>query len=64
MAVPGVVGVAESAAEGEPCVLVLVVRRTPGIVAGIPPRLDGFPTRIVETGTPEALGRFHGGTHT
>jgi hypothetical protein len=63
MALPGVVGVAESVTDGHPCVLVLVACRTAAIVAGIPPQLDGLPTRIVEIGAPEALGRSHRGTH-
>jgi hypothetical protein len=62
MAVSGVVGVAEGAAGGRPCVLVLVARRTAAIVADIPQWLDGLPTRIVETGTPEALEPPEGGT--
>lgn len=63
MALPGVVGVAEGLTDGRPCVLVLVARRTAAIDAGIPPLLEGLPTRIVETGTPEPLGPGEGGTN-
>ncbi len=62
MALPGVVGVAEGLTDGRPCVLVLVARRTAAIDAGIPPLLEGLPTRVVETGTPEPLRRGEGGT--
>lgn len=63
MALPGVVAVAEGRCDGRPCVVVLVARRTAAVVAGIPHLLDGLPTRIVETGTPEALDSGEGGTH-
>jgi hypothetical protein len=62
MALAGVVGVAEGRADGRPCVVVLVESRPAAAAAGIPHLLDGFPTRIVETGTPEALQRGEGGT--
>jgi hypothetical protein len=42
--------------------VVLVERRRAEALIGIPHLLDGFPTRIVETGTPEALQRGEGGT--
>ncbi len=43
--------------DDRPCVLVLVTSCTTEIAAGIPQLLDGLPTRIVETGTPEAFER-------
>jgi hypothetical protein len=57
LAVPGVVGLAEGTMDDGPCVLVLVTSRTTEIAAGIPQLLEGLPTRIVETGTPEAFER-------
>ena len=57
LAVPGVVGLAEGTMDDRPCVLVLVISRTTEIAAGIPQLLEGLPTRIVETGTPEAIER-------
>jgi hypothetical protein len=48
--IPGVVGVAEGAANGQPVVQILVVRRTPTLVARLPQTLDGHPVVIVETG--------------
>jgi hypothetical protein len=62
MTLPAVVGVAEGRSDGHPCVVVLVERRRAEAVAAIPNLLDGFPTRIVETGTPEALQRGERGT--
>ena len=55
MAIPDVVGTGEGALDGRPCVVVFVSRRTDTIVARIPQLLEGLPTRIVETGTPEAF---------
>jgi hypothetical protein len=48
--IPGVVGVAEGAANGQPVVQILVVRRSPALVARLPQTLDGHPVVIVETG--------------
>jgi hypothetical protein len=57
LAVPGVVGLAEGTMGDRACVLVLVTSRTPEVAAGIPQLLEGLPTLIVETGTPEAFER-------
>ena len=62
MALPGVVGVAEGRAGGRPCVVVLVASRRAAAAQGVPHLLDGFPTRIVETGTPGALQWGEDGT--
>lgn|GEM_PF-2628336 len=48
--IPGVVGVAEGVANEEPVVQILVVRRTPALVARLPRTLDSHPVVIVETG--------------
>lgn len=57
MQLPGVVGTAEGTREGRPCVLVLVAHRSSARESGIPAELEGVPVRIVESGTPGALGR-------
>jgi hypothetical protein len=56
MALPGVIGVAEGSRDGSPCVLVLVERRSAETIAGIPARIEGLPTSLVQTGAPEAFG--------
>jgi hypothetical protein len=48
--IPGVVGVAEGVANEEPVVQILVVRRTPALVAQLPRTLDSHPVVIMETG--------------
>jgi hypothetical protein len=48
--IPGVVGVAEGVANGQPVVQILVVRRTLALVARLPQTLDDHPVVIVETG--------------
>jgi hypothetical protein len=47
---PGVVGVAEGARDGQPVVQILVERRTPALLARLPRALDGHPVVVVETG--------------
>jgi hypothetical protein len=48
--IPGVVGVAEGAKEGHPIVQVLVVRRTPDVLARLPGTLEGYSVVVVESG--------------
>jgi hypothetical protein len=55
MALPGVVGTAESKCSGRPCILVLVARRTPELERLIPAELEGIPVEIRETGPIRAL---------
>ena len=55
MALPGVVGVAIGECEGNPCIKVLVVEKTPQLVNEIPPTLEGYPVVIEETGEIRAL---------
>jgi hypothetical protein len=51
MALDGVVGtfIGETAA-GEPCIKVMVVQKTPALVARIPTELEGWPVEPVESG--------------
>jgi len=55
MALPGVIGTAESKCSGRPCILVLVARRTPELERLIPAELEGIPVEIRETGPIRAL---------
>jgi hypothetical protein len=48
--IPGVVGVAQGAHEGQSVVQILVERRTPELMARLPRTMDGFPVVVVESG--------------
>src|SRR5690242_4281141 len=51
MALPGVVGVYVGRTEkGEPCIGVMVIRKTEELVKKIPRSLEGYPVIIDETG--------------
>jgi hypothetical protein len=50
MALPGVVGVGEALCDGTPCILVLVVERTPELEERMPRQLEGFLVEIKVTG--------------
>lgn len=52
---PGVVGVGESRCEEAPCILVLVVEKTPALEQEIGQWLEGYPINIIESG--EILAR-------
>jgi hypothetical protein len=56
MAVPGVVGTAESLCDNEPCIVVMVVARTPELEQNLPDRLEGYPVTIRVTGELRARG--------
>lgn len=55
MALPGVIGTAESKCSRRPCILVLVIRKTPELERLIPAELEGIPVEIHETGPIQAL---------
>ena len=56
MAIPGVVGTAESRLpDGRPCILVLVTRLTPELEQRIPASVEGWPVRIEESGEIHAM---------
>jgi len=50
LAISGVVGVSEGVRDGQPVLQILVVRRTPELLARLPQALEGHPVVIVETG--------------
>jgi hypothetical protein len=57
MAVPGVVGTYQGALpDGRPCIVVMVVKRTPGLDARLPRTLEGWPVGIDESGEIRAMG--------
>lgn len=54
MAIPGVVGTAESLTkDGRPCILVLLAKSTPELRAKLPRELEGWPVVV------EVTGEFH-----
>lgn len=55
MSLPGVVGTAIGACEGEPCIQVLVVEETPELLKQIPSTLEGILVVIEQTGEIRAL---------
>ncbi len=50
MSIPGVVGTAIGECEGQPCIKVLVVEKTPELLGKIPSTLEGFVVDVQETG--------------
>lgn len=50
MAIPGVVGTGIGLCDGEPCIKVLVTRRTAEIVEAIPEEVQGHRVEIEMTG--------------
>ena len=51
MAIPGVVGVyIGQIKDNQPCIGVMVVKKTPELLKKIPKDLDGYPVKIDETG--------------
>ena len=55
ISIPGVVGAGEGLCEGEPCIKVFVIKKTPEIEKTLPSTLEGYPVRIEETGEIKAL---------
>lgn len=55
MSLPGVVGTALGSCDGQPCIKVYVVQRTPELDRKIFNRLAGYPVQIEETGGMQAL---------
>ena len=57
ISIPGVVGAGEGLCDGEPCIKVFVIKKTPEIEKNLPSTLEGYPVRIEETGEIKALPR-------
>jgi hypothetical protein len=55
MSIPGVSGTAQSLCEGQPCIKVFVIRKTPELEQQIPSDLGGYQVVIQETGKYRAL---------
>lgn len=50
MSIPGVVGTAISQVDGEPCIRVLVARKTEELTERLPARAEGYRVVIEESG--------------
>jgi hypothetical protein len=57
MAIPGVLGTAETRCEDKPCIKIYVEKKTPEIERQIPPTIEGYPVVIQETGAIRPLER-------
>lgn len=55
LAIPGVVGVGQGLCDGQPCIKVYVIKRTPDLMERIPSTIEGFPVEVEETGEFRAL---------
>jgi hypothetical protein len=60
MAIPGVVGTAVGQCDGRPCILVLVVKKSPDLMQKIPRELEGYPVTVEETGAIRSLDKEAG----
>ncbi len=59
MSIPGVVGTAEGLCDGQPCIKVLVIKKTSEIEEKIPKIIEGYPVKIESTGEIKALPKNH-----
>ena len=55
MSIEGVTGTAESLCNGQPCIIVYVVKKTEQLIHQIPGSLEGYPVEIEESGVFKAL---------
>ncbi len=55
MSIPGVLGTAQSLCEGQPCIKVYVIKKTPELEQKIPSILGGYPVVLQETEKIRAL---------
>ncbi len=55
MSIPGVVGTAEGLSDGEPCISVFVIERTPEIDRSVPESIEGYKVVVVESGEVNAI---------
>ena len=55
MALQGVVGTAQGLCDGQPCIKVLIVAKTPELLSQIPAAIEGYTVEVEETGEIKAL---------
>ncbi|MBI4201325.1 MAG: hypothetical protein HY531_03425 [Chloroflexi bacterium] len=56
MALPGVVATAQGESGGQPCILVLVNKKTPLLLRRIPDTIEGYQVDVEAAGEVRALG--------
>lgn len=62
---PDVTGVGVGSCDGEPCLVVYLIRRSEDVVRALPDRVDGYPVRLEVTGrvVPRPAPGDTGGEH-
>ncbi len=55
MSFPGVVGTGQGLCDGQPCIKVFIVKKTPDLLTQIPARIEGYTVAVEETGEIKAL---------
>ena len=55
MALPGVVGIAQGACSGQPCIRVFIIEKTEELLKQIPSVIEGYQVAVDETGEIRAL---------
>ena len=55
MSLPGVVGNGQGLCDGEPCIKVFVVKKTPDLLKHMPSAIEGYTVAVQETGEIRAL---------
>ncbi len=55
MSLPGVVGTGQGLCDGQPCIKVFIVKKTPELLRQIPAEIEGYTVAVEETGEIKAL---------
>ena len=55
MSLPGVVGTGQGLCDGQPCIKVFIVKKTPELLRQIPAEIEGYSVAVEETGEIKAL---------
>ncbi len=55
MSLPGVVGTGQGLCNGQPCIKVFIITKTPELLRQIPAEIDGYAVAVEETGEIRAL---------
>ena len=55
MSLPDVVGTGQGLCDGQPCIKVFVVKKTPELLGQIPAEIDGYTVAVEQTGEIKAL---------
>ena len=55
MSLPGVVGTGQGLCDGQPCIKVFIVKKTPELLSQIPAEIEGYTVAVEETGEIKAL---------